>query len=430
MRPATLGERFWARWALDPVLGVIDGLLVEWRPGAGPCRLTPASCPPADLPPESIFGDHILTPGLLNAHAHLDYSWLRGALPRGVGFIPWIKAMIGVRRAFKPVDEPDAARVASEAVEQSLADGVTEIWDIRSFGWGAAAMKAAGLRGISFHEWIAPDPKVWEANWEAFEQSLERNLDANQERTDGVETALSVHSLYSVCAAAVDAAARWAGDRSCPLAVHLAESPEEIELLTHGRGGLYRMLCGFPRPRRFRHMLASRRPPIQRARDAGLLTPATLAIHCNLPQAGEAEMLANSGAVTVFCPCSHAYFGYPEYPLEAYKRLGVRLALGTDSLASNDSISMRAEARRLMELTPSWPPLDVLAILTGAALGEAAPLAGPGGCGPRRTTAGAARGRALHFMGALEAGPTASTDCKPRRSALPGSEPRDTTCRL
>jgi cytosine/adenosine deaminase-related metal-dependent hydrolase len=366
------------RWALDPVLGVIDGLMVEWLPFSGYCRLSPASRPPSDLPPQKVFGGHILTPGFLNAHAHLDYSYLLGSLPRGVGFIPWLKAMIGTRRTFRSEDEPAAAHAASEAVAQSVADGVTEIWDIRSFGWGETALRGSNCRGISFHEWLAPDPKVWDANWMDFSHALEKNFADNQGHPEDVEIALSVHSLYSVYAEAVKAATRWANERSCPLAIHLAESPEEIELLTEGRGGLYRTLCGFPRPRRFRHMLSSNQPPITRAVELGLLSPATLAIHCNLPQAGEAEMLADCGSVVVFCPRSHDFFGYPDYPLETYRRLGVRLALGTDSLASNDSVSIREEGRRLNELAPSWPPLDVLGILTGAALGDTAPFGGRG----------------------------------------------------
>lgn len=378
MNPAGQRERFWVRWGLDPVRGVIDGLTVDMAPDRGVIHVEASGRPPADLAQNKIYGDHVLTPGFLNAHAHLDYSYLKGALPRGEGFIPWLKAMIRSRRAFGPNDEPAAIADASDAVAHSLADGVTEIWDIRSFGWGEAALKDARCAGISFHEWIAPDPKAWEKGWPEFLDPLQRSLADNQAGTIRLKIGLSVHSMYSVCAEAAERATAWGLENMCPLAVHLAESPEEIELLTEGRGGLHQLLCGFPRPRRFRHMTRSRRPPISRALDYGMLTPATLMIHCNLPQTGEAEILAESGVAVVFCPGSHAFFGYPEYPLDAYKKLGVRLALGTDSLASNDSLSMRAEARRLISIAPSWSPQDVLACLTGAMLGDLPPYGGRG----------------------------------------------------
>ena len=112
---------------------------------------------------------------------------------------------------------------------------------------------------------------------------------------------------------------------------------------------------------------------MQRAEDAGLLNRSTLAIHCNLPQGGDIDRLARSGAVVVFCPRSHAFFDYPKYPLYEYRVKKVRLALGTDSLASNNSLSMIDELRAFDRLAVDMPPMERLGIATGAGLGDHPP---------------------------------------------------------
>jgi cytosine/adenosine deaminase-related metal-dependent hydrolase len=189
-----------------------------------------------------------------------------------------------------------------------------------------------------------------------------------------------------VCAPALGTAVDWARRRGLPLAIHLAESPEERELLIECKGELNRLLSGLlgfdladelglESPGSDREAGGS---SIARAAAAGALGPDLLAIHCNLPEHGEARTLSRAGAAVVFCPRSHAFFGYPPYPLEEYRRAGVRLALGTDSLASNEDLSIRAEARALASVSGGWPPADILGCATGALLRDVPPFGGRG----------------------------------------------------
>lgn len=375
--PASSG-RLWARYALDPLLGVVSGLLVEWQHGVF-SRIERTPAPPADLPPETVFGQHLLTPGFLNAHAHLDYSFLRGALPRGQGFVPWLEAIIQARRNFTPETEPQAREDCRRAIHEMIRDGVTEVWDISSLGWARQDLRGSALHAISFEEWISPRREGWQPRWERWRSDFEEQRLAAMEETPGQLTlGLSAHTPYTVCPPALQASAEWARRRGLPLAIHLAESPEENELLIHGRGKLRDLFISGRSGTDPAEEYGTGASPIARAQAAGLLSPSTLAIHCNLPLPEEAGLLAETRTPVVFCPRSHAFFGYPTYPLEDYFSAGVHLALGTDGLTSNDSLSIRQEARALAALSPSLTPLEVLACATGALLGEHPPFGGRG----------------------------------------------------
>lgn len=393
--------RLWARWGLDPVEGVLDGVYAEWEGGAF-TRVEQSPQPPRDLPAEARFDERLLTPGLLNAHAHLDWSFRKRALPRGAGFAAWLRGMIAANRSLGEEDESSIIQAARDGLAEMIRSGVTEVWDICSPGWSRQALRESGVRAISFAEFLALRLASWPAAWEAWRERFERETPALEAETSSrIRTGVSPHAPYSICPPALAAAVTYATERGLPMAMHLAESPEEKELLQDGRGGLqelFKEAFGVDAGEEI-----GRGPtPIRRAAEAGALGPHTLAIHCNLPESGEIQLLQERGAVVVFCPRSHAFFGYPPYPLQAYRKAGVRLALGTDSLASNDSLDMRAEARALAALATDWPPLELLAVATGAALGEQPPYGGRG-----RLEAGKSAQWALWEIGADAGRPSA-----------------------
>lgn len=373
--------RLWARWGFDPAWGRVDGIYAEWEEGNF-TRVEHSPAPPHGLPAAACFGEHLLTPGLLNAHAHLDYSFLKGALPRGQGFVPWLRAMVQARRAMRLEDLPDQYEAARRAVRELLESGVTTVWDISSFGWARQGLMESGLRAISFEEWLAPRAAHWEPAWDAWRARFQRECAPLGPATgDRLAAGISAHSTYSVFPKALAAAAAFAQRQHLPLAIHLAESPEENEMLRFGSGMLADFLCELSGEDPMADLIAGP-SPIARAEAAGALGPHTLAIHANLPQPREAGLLAARDAAVVFCPRSHAFFGYPPYPLAACRAARVRLALGTDSLASNDSLDMREEVRLFASLAADWSPREILATASGAALGERPPFGGRGRLSP------------------------------------------------
>lgn len=377
MESDDLNGCLWARFGLDPKGGLIQGVRVEWREGLF-SRVEPCPTPPREFPPDAIFKEHLVTPGLLNAHTHLEYSFLQDQLPTGEGFVPWLRAMIAARRALTPEQEPALRKAARQAINGLIGDGVTEVWDVSTYGWAADEIADSRLKAIVFEEWMAPRREDWESRWKKWSADFE----ARQARrpagfTEQVKGGVAPHTPFTVCPPALEAVARWGRRRALPLAIHLAESPEERALLMEGDGGMSALLSEALQANPA-EILGTGASAIGRAKAAGLLAPGTLAIHCNLPEPGEAKELAESGAGVVFCPGSHEFFGYPPYPLAEYREAGVRLLLGTDSLASNGRLSIRDEARRLAELAGEWNPLDILACATGSRLEGVPALVGRG----------------------------------------------------
>jgi cytosine/adenosine deaminase-related metal-dependent hydrolase len=153
---------------------------------------------------------------------------------------------------------------------------------------------------------------------------------------------------------------------------HIAESVEEHEMFTHGRGPLFDFLAGLGRD----NSDCGHGSALSHLVEHGVIGPACLIVHLNYLQDYDYELLAGLGASVVHCPKCHAYFGHAPFPLAALRERGINVCLGTDSLASNNSLDMRSEMRAAAE-QHGLAPREVLemATLHGAlALGQAGRL--------------------------------------------------------
>jgi cytosine/adenosine deaminase-related metal-dependent hydrolase len=139
--------------------------------------------------------------------------------------------------------------------------------------------------------------------------------------------------------------------RRLALTIHWAETEEEQEWFESGTGGFATLLPPSPRCRGL-ELLAR----------AGLLTPRTSLVHGNWPRRDEPEELARRRVTIVHCPGTHAFFARPPFPLQRYRRSGVRVALGTDSLASNEELDMTREMALLRASFPGLAPAEVFAM--------------------------------------------------------------------
>ncbi len=368
-------KRLWARWGLAPRAGLLDGVLVEIANGRF-ARIEARRDPPPDLPDDCVWPRGLLTPGLLNAHAHLDYSWLGGSLPRGDGFAAWVGAIVRARRELTAASLQALRDACAAAIAQVVAGGTTEIWDIDSLDAVRPMLAASGLDAISYSELIAPSRAAWETDGRG--RLMQSKLASYVSRPGSpCLVGVSPHSAYTVIPEAIEACAHWARRRGAPLAMHLAESPDENRFLLEGEGGLFEMLNALAGGN-LRDEIGIGASPLERARRAGALGPHCLAIHCNLPQPGEAALLARTGTAVAFCPLSHAWFDLPDYPLLEYREAGVRLALGTDSLASNRQLDIRLEAAEVARKYRVDDPFWLLGLATGFGLGEGPPYGGRG----------------------------------------------------
>jgi aminodeoxyfutalosine deaminase len=308
--------------------------------------------------PDQDFGDAALLPGLVNAHTHLDLSGCRQPIPADGDFPSWVRRVVHYRRSLPPGQEETETRAG---VAESLRHGVTLVGDISAGGRSWSVLAASPLCAVVFHELLGlPRQRAGQVWADAL--AWLRSHPATATCRPG----LSPHAPYSVRAGLFRAAAALATARGLPITVHLAETRAELELLATRAGAFVPFLQAVA-AWDATGLVANIQQVLDQHRD----TPRTLFAHGNFLT--EAERVP-PGATIVLCPRTHAHFGHPPHPWRRLLSQGVRVALGTDSRASNPDLDILAEARFLHAREPDVPGDQLLrmATLAGAeALGWA-----------------------------------------------------------
>jgi cytosine/adenosine deaminase-related metal-dependent hydrolase len=338
-----------ARWVLPVSAPPLEGGLVTVA-GDRIAAVEPSGTRSADVD----LGDAAVIPGLVNAHTHLDLGGLRGQVPCAGDFTGWLRAVVAHRRARTPEQVRADVRAG---IAESLAAGVTLVGDVSAGGASWEALAGSPLRAVVFHELLGLPEDRARAALEAARTWL-----AAHPATPACLPGLSPHAPYSVRTSLFSEAGRLARqqDPPAPLAVHLAETREELELLHRRRGPFVAFLqeLGAWDPGGLadspRAVMALCRPALPK-----------LFIHGNY-LAPEARIPRHSAVV--YCPRTHAFFGHPPHPFRALLARGAAVALGTDSLASNPDLDLLAEARFLHQRYPEVPGAILLhlATLSGA----------------------------------------------------------------
>ncbi len=311
-----------ARWVFPADGPPIPGGRVTIRAG----RITDVA---PDGPTDCDLGEVALLPGLVNAHTHLDLGGLRGRCPPTPDLTAWLGRVISGRRARSP---EEVRRVVADGITESCRAGTTLIGDISAGGASWPLLAGAPLRAVVFHELLGLPRDRADAAWHGARDWLRE-----ARATDRCRPGLSPHAPYSVRRDLFRCSAEWARAHGLAWMTHLAESRAELELLATHAGPFAAFLRG----------LGVWDPDDLVSGPAEVLAigqdlPAALFAHGNYlpPDAPIAP-----GQTVVYCPRTHAAFGHAAYPLAELLRRGVRVALGTDSLASNPDLDVLAEAR-------------------------------------------------------------------------------------
>jgi cytosine/adenosine deaminase-related metal-dependent hydrolase len=330
---------------LDPDAVVADGAVLMERArvaAAGPARRLARrfGVHARDM------GDAVLVPGLVNAHTHLELSALRGRLKPTADFARWVRAQLAALTRWTPADFIRSYRLG---VRLSLAAGTAAVGDIARRPAIAREAARSPLRTVHHVEAIEPDPRrAHEAAWRTSDTTFNAGLAALRSRRGASCTwGLSPHAPYTVSPLLYRRLFKHARAVGEPVQTHLAETPEELELLRSGTGPLRDLLlaAGHPLPFATPPGLS----PVAYLDRLGVLRPPLVAVHGNALTAADIETLARRGVTVVFCPRSHRFFRRPPHPVRRLLRAGVPVALGTDSLASNRDLDVRAEMREAVE---------------------------------------------------------------------------------
>jgi len=284
------------------------------------------------------LGEVVLTPGLVDAHAHLDLTPLAGRVGTRGGFAGWVGELLA-RRA--ELGRRDLEQGVRGGAAELLASGTTSIGDIDSSGTSARLAGTLPLRVVVHRELLDGfDPARTPAALALLAKFSVRGGLALP--------GLSPHAPFTVSAPLLEAAVARARRKAWPLSIHWAETRAEVEWLARGTGPLAERLPGSPR--------ASGLSLLARA---GALGRRTSLVHGNHPSPGDPARLARAGVTLVHCPGTHRFFAREPFPLERYRRAGVRLALGTDSRASNAHLDLRREMALARAAFPRLAPGEV-----------------------------------------------------------------------
>ena len=294
----------------------------------GPHPLVPA--PPGAR--ELAFPHASLVPGLVNTHTHLELTHLADKNAERE-FARWIRALRTLKDATTP---EDFSRAAERGVRDAWAAGVTCVADTGSTGAPLEALARLGGRGIYYQEVFGPDPAKCAASMEELRRAIDR---LSPLATSPLSLGVSPHAPYTVSEPLYRAVADLARREGWPVAVHLAESHAESDLVREGRGPFADAL-------RARGIAVTPRgcSPVAFLVQRGVVQRGTLCIHCVQVDQDDVELLSRAGASIALCPRSNRAHGHGTAPLSAFRRAGLRVGLGTDSVVSVGDSSLWAEA--------------------------------------------------------------------------------------
>ncbi len=342
--------QFKARWVIPVDRPPIENGVVEIHDG----RITAVrSAQPHEACHD--LGDVTLLPGLVNAHAHLEFSLVQKPFQPARPFTDWIRSLVAYRRReFIPTSTVQSNAVNLGAIE-AAETGTTLLGEIATSGWGEAALPTGSPRIFAFRELIGLRPEAVELQMELAEEWLRR-------KSEHVTYALSPHAPYSVSPELLRRSVELARRVDAPVAMHLAETREELEFLAHGRGEFVEMLKSFGAwPEK--GLPLGRRPLdiLQTLADA----PRALVVHGNYLADDEIDFIAARPQMSVvYCPRTHEFFGHEPHPWRLLLTRGANVALGTDGRGSNPDLSLWNELVFLRERFPDVAPSTLLELGT------------------------------------------------------------------
>jgi cytosine/adenosine deaminase-related metal-dependent hydrolase len=280
------------------------------------------------------FPEGALVPGFVNCHTHLELTHLAGK-NHETAFAPWIRTI----RALKDNTTPEEfLHAVEQGVRDAWAAGVTCVADTGSTGAPLAALARLGGRGIYYQEVFGPDPAKCGSSLAELTGAVAHLSPLTSHL---VRLGVSPHAPYTVSDTLYRATTKFARHEQLPVAVHLAESREETEFVRDGTGPFAEALRA-----RGIAVRAHDCSPVEYLLQLGVLAAGNcLAIHCVQIDERDIAILRDSGGAVAHCPRSNRAHGHGTAPLAAFRRAGIRVGLGTDSVVSVGDADLRAEAR-------------------------------------------------------------------------------------
>jgi len=289
------------------------------------------------------FQDAAIMPGFVNAHSHLELTAMRGFLDQDEQNFPaWLRKLTKARLECMTSDDlyVSAAWGACEAVRA----GVTCLGDASTAAYQSmSALRDVGLRGIVFQESFGPDPRLAGENLATLVGQIDelRKLESSQ-----LHAGVSPHAPYTVSATQLKLISEFAVREGLPVMMHAAESQAEEQLLRHGKGIFADGLVA-----RGIEWTTTGTSAISYLEQCGVLKTQPLLAHCVNVDKQDIRLMVAAQTRVAHCPKSNARLGHGRAPLSEFLRMGLIVGLGSDSVASNNTVDLLEEARIAMLLS-------------------------------------------------------------------------------
>ncbi|HEV2892025.1 MAG TPA: amidohydrolase family protein [Frankiaceae bacterium] len=284
----------------------------------------------------------VLTPGLVNAHTHLQYTDFADLATAGMPFHVWIRTLTERRLTWTPPQWTESTR---HGTHEAIRTGTTCVADVVTDVAALPVLARSGLAGTGYVEVVGIESYKWS-------RERERLLRKLADAPAGIGTGVSPHALYSLGTDAVTGSLAVARERGLRLHPHLAETANEDEYVRcgtgpiaefgHSRGLTFELLGG-----------GSGRSPVEYADGLGMLGEDVHVAHGVHASATDRALLRERGTAVALCARSNAILGAGEPPVADYLREGNAIAVGTDSRASSPSLDLLEEVRALRDLAVS-----------------------------------------------------------------------------
>lgn len=299
------------------------------------------------------LGEQILLPGLINGHCHLDYTLLRKRIPPQGTFTDWIRAINSHKAG---LSEEDYLASIQAGLAEAQKFGTTTLLNLEAFPMLLQRIPRPFLRVWWCAEMIdvreeVPVQKVAEHLRDWFK--------SNPEWLGGF--GLAPHALFTASTQMISAASQISRKYHVPVTTHVAESQEEMQMFNDANGPLFSFLKSIGR----KMDDCGGRTPLSSLLKSHAVDQRWIIAHMNELSEEDFAILARVNKFHIaHCPRSHTFFGHSQFPLQRLQKLGFNVCLGTDSLASNSSLSLFSEMRELLGKQPWISSREALSMVT------------------------------------------------------------------
>lgn len=299
------------------------------------------------------LGNSAIVPGFVNTHTHLDLTHLHNIIKYNGDFTDWIRQLVDAKKEWTESEYLSSIR---SGIKSSLESGTTTVADITRNGLALEELQKSKIRKSLFYELIDFNPDSTESTIDNF-----KNMIRKVKRDDLLSIGIFPHAPYTVSEELYRRSKAVAEESGFSIATHISETIDEAHFLTRGTGKFISLLRDFD-------MLKEWKPPglkpVNYLKNIGFLENGCILVHCNYLKGEEVDHIEESNSTIVFCPRSHKYFRHKDHPSYKLGNRDINVALGTDSLASNDSLSILDEMKYIYTQHKTSKPQDILCMGT------------------------------------------------------------------